>query len=177
MCVIEKSPVIETRRLVLRAPERADAPALARLANDFEVVKMTGRMPFPYGLDDAEAFIGRCEQRDPRREAQFAIEVEDEGYAGGLGFFPNEDDQLEVGYWVGRPFWGRGIATEALKGALTWAARDWKKRVVFAGHFEDNAASAVVLAKADFLYTGVVREMPSLARGETARSRMMVWLA
>jgi hypothetical protein len=47
MCVIEDSPVIETRRLVLRAPERTAAPALARLANDFEVVKMTGRMPFP----------------------------------------------------------------------------------------------------------------------------------
>ncbi len=177
MSTIEISPVIETRRLTLRAPARADAPAIAKLANDFEVTKMTGRMPFPYGLEDAEAFISRCEQRDASREAQFAIEVEDEGYAGGLGFFSNEEGKLEVGYWLGRPFWGRGIATEALKGALVWAARDWKKRYVMAGHFEDNPASAVVLAKADFLYTGVVREMPSLARGETARSRMMVWLA
>lgn len=177
MCVIEGSPVIETRRLTLRAPERGDARRMAELANDFDVVKMTGRMPFPYRLADAEAFIGRCEQRDPRREVQFAIEVEDQGYAGGLGFFPNAEGQLEVGYWLGRPFWGRGIATEALKGALVWASRDWKKRCVVAGHFEDNPASGVVLTKADFLYTGVVREMPSLARGATARSRMMVWLA
>ena len=58
-----------------------------------------------------------------------------------------------------------------------WASRDWGKRCVTAGHFEDNVASGLVLTKADFLYTGVVREMPSIARGEVARSRMMVWLA
>ena len=177
MCVIERSPVIETRRLKLRAPERRDVAVMARLANDFDVVRMTARMPWPYTARDAEAFVGRCEQRDWDEDATFAIELEDEGFAGVLGFFANADEELEVGYWLGRPFWGRGIATEALKGALVWASRDWGKRCVTAGHFEDNPASGVVLTKADFLYTGVVREMPSVARGETARSRMMVWLA
>ena len=177
MCVIEKSPVIETRRLKLRAPERRDAGVMAKLGNDFDVVRMTARMPWPYTAHDAEEFIARCEQRDWAQDATFAIELEDEGFAGVLGFFANADEELEVGYWLGRPFWGRGIATEALKGALAWASRDWGKRCVTAGHFEDNPASGVVLTKADFLYTGVVREMPSVARGEVARSRMMVWLA
>ena len=177
MCVIKRSPVIETRRLKLRAPERRDVAVMARLANDFDVVRMTARMPWPYTAQDAEAFVGRCEQRDWDEDATFAIELEDEGFAGVLGFFANADEELEVGYWLGRPFWGRGIATEALKGALAWASRDWGKRCVTAGHFEDNPASGTVLTKADFLYTGVVREMPSVARGEVARSRMMVWLA
>jgi RimJ/RimL family protein N-acetyltransferase len=177
MCVIEQSPVIETRRLTLRAPERRDAPAMARLANDFDIVRMTSRMPWPYRLKDAEDFIGRCEQRDWSQDATFAIELEDEGFAGVLGFFGNADDELEVGYWLGRPYWGRGLATEALKGALLWASREWRKRCVVAGHFEDNPASGVVLTKADFLYTGVVRDLPCAARGGTAKSRMMVWLA
>ena len=177
MCVIERSPVIETRRLTLRAPARRDAAAMAKLANDFDVVRMTARMPWPYTARDAEDFIGRCEQRDWEHDATFAIELEDEGFAGVIGFFGNADGETEVGYWLGRPYWGRGIATEALKGALGWAGRAWRKRCVVAGHFDDNPASGIVLTKADFLYTGVVREMSSVARGGTARSRMMVWLA
>lgn len=177
MCVIERSPVIETRRLTLRAPDRRDVPAIAKLANDFDVVRMTARMPWPYTAKDAEDFIGRCEHRDWAQDATFAIDLEDEGLAGVIGFFGNDSGETEVGYWIGRPYWGRGIATEALKGALLWASREWRKRCVVAGHFEDNPASGIVLTKADFLYTGVVREMQSLARGETARARMMVWLA
>lgn len=177
MCVIERSPVIETRRLTLRAPERRDARRVAELANDFDVVRMTSRMPWPYTRKDAEAFIERCEERDWARDATFAIELEDEGLAGVLGFFTNAEGEVEVGYWLGRPYWGRGIATEALKGALVWASRDWRKRCIVAGHFEDNPASGVVLTKADFLYTGVVCEMQCAARGGTARSRRMVWLA
>jgi RimJ/RimL family protein N-acetyltransferase len=177
MCVIEQSPVIETRRLTLRAPERRDARKMAAIANDFDIARMTSRMPWPYGLDDAEGFIARCEQRDWTRDATFALEVEDEGFAGCLGFFTNADDQLEVGYWLGRQWWGRGLATEALRGALTWASRDWNRRCVTAGHFADNPVSGTVLVKAGFLYTGVVRTQPSLARGAPAPTRMMVWLA
>ena len=177
MCVIETSPVIETRRLTLRAPERRDARKMAGLANDFDVVRMTARMPHPYRLKDAEDFIERCEHRDWQTDVTFAIELEDEGFVGCLGFFQNADRQLETGYWIGRPWWGRGLATEALKGALVWASRDWGKRFVTAGHYADNPASGVVLTKAGFLYTGVVKQLPSLARGEPAPSRMMVWLA
>lgn len=177
MCMIERSPIIETRRLTLRAPTRRDAAAMAELANDFDVVRMTSRMPWPYTADDAEGFIARCEQRDWQHDATFAIEVEDEGFAGVIGFFGNAEGETEVGYWLGRSYWGRGIATEALKGALGWASRDWRKRCIVAGHFADNPASGIVLTKADFLYTGVVRDLPSAARGETAPSRMMVWLA
>lgn len=177
MCVIEKTPVIETRRLALRAPERRDAARLADLANDFDIVRMTSRMPWPYGRKDAEAFIARCGQRDLSRDATFLIEVDDEGVAGCLGFFTNPEGALEVGYWIGRDWWGRGIATEALTGALAWAGRDWRKRCVTAGHFADNPVSGTVLVKSGFLYTGVTKMLDSLARGEPAPTKMMVWLA
>jgi len=177
MCVIDISPTIETRRLTLRAPGMADAPRLARLMNDFDIARMTSRVPHPYGLSDAEAFVALCQGGDPRTGRNFLLDLEDEGVVGGLGFFTPPDGRLEVGYWIGRDWQGRGLATEALTGALAWAARDWRKRYVVAGHFADNPASGQVLVKAGFLYTGEVLPRPSIARGEPADTRMMVWLA
>jgi RimJ/RimL family protein N-acetyltransferase len=177
MCVIDISPTIETRRLTLRAPGMADAPRLARLMNDYDIAKMTSRVPHPYGLTDAEDFVALCQGGDPRTGRNFLLDLEDEGVVGGLGFFTPPDGRLEVGYWIGRDWWGRGLATEALSGALAWAGRDWRRRYVVAGHFADNPASGQVLVKAGFLYTGEVRALPSRARGAPADTRMMVWLA
>jgi RimJ/RimL family protein N-acetyltransferase len=177
MCVIEKGPTIETRRMTLRAPAANDAPRIARLAGDFDVARMTTRMPWPYSLQDADGFIARSQIQDRRTDSVFVIDLEDEGAVGVLGFFTPPDGHLEVGYWLGRPYWGRGLATEALQGALTWARTDWRKKLVVAGHFADNPASAQVLIKAGFLYTGVVETKPSVARGEPVDTRMMIWLA
>lgn len=177
MCVIETTPRIETRRLTLRAPRMDDAARLAELCNDVDISRMTSRMPWPYALGDAEAFIARCAVADTRDGVNFMIDHDDAGVVGGLGFFRNAEDALEVGYWIGKPFWARGLASEALVGAMDWAARGWKKRVMAAGHFSDNPASGRVLCRAGFLYTGRVELRPSLARGEAAPCRAMVWLA
>jgi RimJ/RimL family protein N-acetyltransferase len=177
MCVIEKSPIIETRRLTLRAPHADDAARIAALCGDYAIAKMTTRMPWPYSQGDADGFVARCQVQDPRKDATFVIDHEDEGVVGVLGFFTPSVGHLEVGYWIGRPYWGRGLATEAAQGALAWARQDWRKKLVVAGHFADNPASGQVLVKAGFLYTGVVEHKPSTARAEPVPTRMMVWLA
>jgi RimJ/RimL family protein N-acetyltransferase len=177
MCVIEDSPRIETRRLVLRALDAQDAPRLAELAGDWDIVRMTGRMPHPYTLEDAEKFVAIVAAQDPRRDATFVLEHDGDGPIGVMGFFHDSEPYPEIGYWVGKPFWGQGFATEALEAALDWARLGWNKRAVAAGHFADNPASGRVLTKAGFLYTGEVKSKPSLARGEPATTRMMVWLA
>ncbi len=177
MSVIDRAPEIETRRLVLRAPTAADAPRLAKLGNDFGVCSMTTRMPFPYGLADARDFIGFAEEQDRRRDNTFVIEHEDEGVIGALGFHRPPEGLVELGYWIGRPYWGRGLATEATEAALAWARTGWRRKVIMAGHFADNPASAQVLIKAGFLYTGLVQKRHSRARGSAAPTRMMVWLA
>ena len=177
MCVIEKAPIIETRRLTLRAPAVNDAPRIGALASDYAIARMTTRMPWPYSQSDADGFVARCQGQDRRKDSTFVIDAEDEGVVGVLGFFTPPNGQLEVGYWIGRPYWGRGLATEAAQGALAWARSDWRKKLVVAGHFADNPASGQVLINAGFLYTGVVEHKPSVARGETAATRMMVWLA
>lgn len=177
MCVIEPTPVIETRRLALRSPAAQDVSRLAALANDPDIARMTLRMPHPYSAEDAESFILAVAGQDPSRAATFLIEHEDHGPVGVIGLFEDKDPAPEVGYWIGRPFWGRGYATEALEAALVWASKRWKRRALVAGHFSDNAASGRVLEKAGFLYTGEVRQGFSLARSSVTDTRRMVWLA
>ena len=176
MCSIQIEPVIETRRLALRRPRMTDAPRLAKLLNDRDLARKTPSIPHPYGLEDAQACLARAEMADPDQAALFIIDHPEQGPIGAVGF-DSEDGAPEMGCWIGRPFWGCGFATEAAKGALVWANRTWKRRYVLARHFSDDRASASVLCKADFLYTGEVRLSPSAARGEAVPSRMMVWLA
>jgi RimJ/RimL family protein N-acetyltransferase len=168
---------IMTARLRLRRVLRADADAVARLAADYAIASMTTRMPYPYGLADARRFIDLVAAQDRRRENTFVIEHPDDGVIGAVGFHKPAEAPLEMGYWIGRPHWGQGYATEASLGALAWAERDWRRRRVVAGHFADNEASGRVLVKAGFLYTGEIQNRHSRARGRIAATRMMLWLA
>jgi RimJ/RimL family protein N-acetyltransferase len=170
-------PVIQAQRLLLRPVAMADAARLAELANDFEVVKTTGGMPFPYTLADAEGFVRRAEACDPELETFFSVDLPGEGPIGTLGFYATGELGPEVGYWLGRRHWGGGLATEMLKTAMSWVRRDWGKRCVLACHQADNSASGAVLGRAGFLYTGRVEERPCKARGERVAVRWMAWLA
>lgn len=177
MCAIEISPVIATERLLLRSPVRSDAKTIASLAGDIAVSGQTCGLPHPYAEREAEAAVERAYGLDWSREAQFAIEHRHFGLVGMLGFKTGANARPQLSYWVGRPFWNRGYATEAVRGALKWVKRDWRKRLVVAGHFTDNPASGQVLCKAGFLYTGDVELKASRARGHQVPTRMMVWLA
>ena len=173
MCATELAPTIETPRLALRPVRPTDVNRIAELAADYDVARMTVRIPHPYSEEAAESFINRmCEP------GRFAIETRAHGLIGVLGFHDLDRFGVpEIGYWLGKPHWGQGLATEAVSAALVWASRGWGRKVVRAGHFADNPASGNVLIKANFLYTGEVRAKPSLARGETAPTRMMIWIA
>jgi RimJ/RimL family protein N-acetyltransferase len=94
-----------------------------------------------------------------------------------LGFRTGAQGRPDLGFSLGRRYWNRGYATEAVRAALKWVKRDWRKNVVVAGHFSDNPASGQVLCKAGFLYTGDVTLLRSQARDADVPARMMVWLA
>ncbi len=170
-------PTLASQRLRLRPFDRADAPAMAMLANDIDVARMTTSIPHPYDLEQAEAFIAHMERRDARHQAVFAIETDAAPFIGVIGIQPGPAGPPELGYWLGRPYWGAGFATEAACTVTAWAGGRWNKRLLVSGHFADNPASGQVLCKADFLYTGEVVSRRSVARGEDAPTRMMVWLA
>ena len=178
MCSYQVTPVIPTPRLRLRPLTPADAPRIAQYASDFDVAKMTTRMPHPYALEDARSFVERADDPLANDETVFGVESPKDGLIGAVGFHAGGAlNAPEFGYWIGKPWWGKGYATEAARAALKWAKTGWGRKVVFAGHFADNPASAAVLIKSGFLYTGDVKPLHSAARGEVAPTRMMVWLA
>ena len=173
MCSLSVRPDILTPRLALRPLEAQDAPELARLIDDPDIARMTTRVPHPYALGDADGFIARVRKDGAK---VFAIQPYG-GHLAGVNGFQDDSPTPEMGYWLGRPYWGRGYATEAGKGLIAWAERRWAKRGLLSSHFADNPASGRVLDKLGFLYTGEVQKRPSLARGEQVDTRMMVWLA
>jgi RimJ/RimL family protein N-acetyltransferase len=170
-------PILSSARLRMRAPEATDASRLAELAADYDIACMTTRMPHPYGLEDAIGFIDRSAEEDPRTDVTFVLEDAVDGPIGALGFFTDGGPGPEIGYWIGRPYWGRGYATEAVQTALAWADGDWGKRLTLARHFTDNPASARVLEKAGYLPTGVSETRWSVARGAAAPTRRLIRLA
>ena len=186
MCVIDRPETtgdttrrseIRTDRLILRAPAAGDVGAITRLCGDWAIASMTSRMPHPYAESDALRFVDLVARQDGARERTFAIELPGEGLIGCLGFHKTAATSLEFGYWIGQPYWGKGFATEAAAGALHWASGDWGRKAIASGHFAGNAASANVLIKSGFLYTGEIQRRHCQASGRIEPTRMMVWLA
>jgi RimJ/RimL family protein N-acetyltransferase len=178
MCAGAPEPRIETQRLVLRPPRMEDAVYIAELANDADVARMTTGVPYPYRLADAQGFIAGRGGADPTRDLPLLIEHKEFGPIGMTGFHRHPTLRLmELGYWLGHTFRGRGFATEAAKAAVAWACEARGRRAVLSSHFVDNPASGRVLAKAGFLYTGAVEARFSRGRGRPVDSRMMVRLA
>lgn len=168
---------VRTPRLTLRMPREDDAVIIATLINDRDIARMMSSVPWPYSLSDAVGFVQHTRELPPEKDCVLVADHADFGPIGVFGLTRKEDLHAELGFWLGRTFWNRGFATEATGALLGWAAESWGKRAIVAGHFADNAASGGVLCKAGFLYTGEVRPRFSLARGEAAPTRMMVWLA
>jgi RimJ/RimL family protein N-acetyltransferase len=163
--------VFETERLRLRLLAMSDAAAVARLAGDPDVARMILRAPLPYLEVAAEGWIMTLKARAPLGEDFVrAVEREGEGLVGVIGAHARGDGGFEVGYWFGRPYWGRGYATEALNSFLADARG---LGALEAGHFVDNPASGRVLEKNGFVYTGDTEWLFSLGRGARAQCRRM----
>ncbi len=145
-------------RCTVRAWELADAAALARHANNVNVSKqLRDRFPHPYTISAARAFLDHAVPARP--VTNFAIDVGGES-VGGIGFAAGSDVErfsAEIGYWLGEPFWGRGIATEALSLVTEYAFATMNILRLFALPFADNAASARVLEKAGYVREGLLR--------------------
>lgn len=168
---------ITTPRLTLRRFRDADAPALARAVNDIDIARMAARIPHPYPGEVAEGWI-LLQAPDARRELAHTFALEDRAGAlvGSIGAFrPETRFDWEIGYWIAKPHWGQGYASEALTGLMGWLAHAKGARRVTAGHFADNPASARVLAKAGFRPTGEITVMYSLGRGARVNCVEHVW--
>jgi ribosomal-protein-alanine N-acetyltransferase len=136
----------------------SDLEALVRHADNRKIwINLRDRFPHPYTRRDGRKFIRAMRGSDP--ETAFAIAVNGEA-AGGIGFVLQSDvDRIsaEIGYWLAEPFWGRGIATEALVALTRYAIGTHGLSRVFAVPFASNRASCRVLEKAGYALEGRLR--------------------
>jgi RimJ/RimL family protein N-acetyltransferase len=147
-------PTFETERLALRPLELADAAAFVRLfEGDWEAVKQTGRMPYPVTEAAMRDWIEL--HATAASETFLMMRREDGAALGGVGF-GGTGVVNELGYALGRPYWGRGYATEGVLAMIEYA-RDRGLRALEAFTFIENPASARVLDKAGFVDLGVAR--------------------
>lgn len=156
-----------TPRLLLRPGWMEDAPALAAAIGDAAVLRNLTRAPADYGLADAETFL--AQPQNPRLPNLLAF-TRTKGaprLVGGCGMHAAEDGAVELGYWIARPYWGLGFATEAAR-AVMHMTRASGVRNVRALHFADNPASGNVLRKIGFRHNGRIERRFSLGRGAAA---------
>lgn len=166
-------PRLETDRLLLRPPEIGDVAAITTWIGDYDVSKNLAAVAHPFREADARAFVGRAAEALAKGEAySFAI-VRKAGsvFMGGIGL-RLKDGRYELGYWLGKPFWGQGYATEAARRVVAFAFHDLGAETVWAGWFHDNPASGRVLAKLGAQPDGFEPRM-SLARGHEVACNTM----
>ena len=156
----------------LRPWRQADAPSLVQYANNANVSRqLRDRFPHPYTAADARQFIQSVAHARPA--TSFAIAVDGEA-VGGAGFAPGADVErysAEVGYWLGEPFWGRGITSEAVRLVSDYAFRTCNMLRLFALPFADNAQSIRVLDKAGYTREAILRS--SSVKHGTARDQAL----
>jgi RimJ/RimL family protein N-acetyltransferase len=155
-----------TERLLLRPAWPEDAEAIFAGIADEGVVRNLASAPWPYRREDAESFVLR--EHDPAFP-RFLITTQSRllGCVGIDSAGESAEGAVELGYWIARPYWGRGFATEAVKGTIEIARLLGHTRLT-AGHFTDNPASGRVLRKAGFRPTGQIARRHSCGRGEGA---------
>jgi RimJ/RimL family protein N-acetyltransferase len=178
-------PVLETARLTLRAPRFEDAEAIATLVNDRRIAENTSRIPHPYGLADAQAFLtaantddgeitflisspaalaseasgqrgNSLEVRAPDTRPEPGSSARDGGsIVGCCGIAKLDGETPEIGYWLGVAFWGKGYATESARALIDHAFGELRYDTLLAGARVSNPASRRVLEKCGFQWTGV----------------------
>ncbi len=143
----------------IRSWDWKDLVSIVRHANNRKVwINLRDRFPHPYTVSDARSWLQSANEHRP--ETNFAIVVDDEA-VGGIGFTLQQDvafRSAEIGYWLGEEFWGRGIATEALKAVTEHAFNEYDLCRLYAHVFEWNQASARVLEKAGYEFEGRLRK-------------------
>jgi ribosomal-protein-alanine N-acetyltransferase len=153
---------IEGKRICLRRIRKADAHDIYRLARNREITRFTF-IPRPYTLDNAEQFIKLTHKGwRTRRAYRFGIEDrETRRIIGivGLEAINYRHKNVEIGYWLGRPYWGKGLMTEAICLALRVPFKELRMKRVFACVFPDNTSSIRLLERIGFTFEGRLRNL------------------
>ena len=145
---------IKTKRLTLKRPDKSINKALfATQVGDWEIAKWLSDIPYPYTEKNAEKFIKKTSLDDLRFCVFF-----NKSLVGGVGLSFEENNQLDLGYWIAKDYWGNGFATEASMGLIEYVKNETEFKVITACYIKDNKASANVLKKLGFKEVGECEE-------------------
>lgn len=157
----DELPTLESTRLVLRPFTLADARELQRLVGEREIADTTLNIPHPYEDGMAEAWIDTHQSAFEARETvTLAVELRATGQlVGAIGMRLHlTNESAEIGYWVGRVYWGRGYCTEAARAMLDYAFHELRLNRVHAAHLTRNPASGRVMLKLGMTREGRQRQ-------------------
>jgi ribosomal-protein-alanine N-acetyltransferase len=164
--------VLDLGSCIVREWAAEDLGALVHHANNRKIwINVRDRFPHPYREDHGREFLARMSTQSPA--TTWAITVDGEA-VGGIGLMLMTDVErvsAEIGYWLGEAWWGRGIATEAVRGVTATAFREFDLLRIFALPFSDNAASVRVLEKAGYVLEG--RMPQSAIKDGVVRDQLM----
>ena len=151
--------MLQQEDITLRHLKETDITSIATLLNNKNITdNLRDRVPFPYTLKDAEHFLNIISKQDAI--TTFAIEYK-RLFCGVIGLFPQEDvyrKSAEIGYWLGEPFWNKGIMTKAVEIICSYGFKQLDIVRIYTGVFEYNKASMAVLEKNGFTKEGIARK-------------------
>ncbi|MFQ5640761.1 MAG: GNAT family N-acetyltransferase [bacterium] len=158
---MKRQPTLKTQRLLLRPFELTDAKDVQRLAGERAIADTTLNIPHPYADGMAEEWIST---HQPKFEAgelvNFAIILQKQNeLVGAIGLvIVTRFQRAELGYWIGKPFWGKGYCTEAAYAVLDYAFHTLHLNRVHASYLIRNPASGRVMQKLGMKYEGCARQ-------------------
>ncbi len=150
---------LETKRLILRTPDMHDAKTVQQLAGDFDIAKTTLLVPHPYPDGAAETWIEGVQTRaEEGRGYTFAIiRKSDDVFMGVVSLgIAQEHRRAELGYWIGKPYWGQGYTTEAADRVIEFGFGELNLHRIFAFAMIKNPASSRVMQKIGMSYEGTL---------------------
>ncbi|ACM38105.1 MULTISPECIES: GNAT family N-acetyltransferase [Rhizobium/Agrobacterium group] len=151
----QSCPVLLSQRLVMRAPHVEDIDALTHLANNAAVATMVSRMPHPYTAADAADFVRRSNLGEIGKCVYAITKGENGEFLGCCALEPHTDlETLEIGYWLGEPYWNNGYATEAAHALIDMAFRTRDIAFIDARCRVTNVAARRVIQKCGFQFQG-----------------------
>jgi RimJ/RimL family protein N-acetyltransferase len=150
--------IIRFGKYSIRDWRKTDAPSIARYADNREIWRnLRDGFPSPYRLSDAERYLEKVAQQNPR--TFFAIAEKKEAI-GSIGVVMGEDVHrfsAEMGYWLAEPFWKKGIMSRVVREFTDYVFQNFELNRIFAEPYTGNTASARVLEKAGFTLEGTMR--------------------
>lgn len=156
-----RQPTLETPRLILRPFTLDDAPEVKRLAGDRDIAAVTQNIPHPCEDGMAQKWIKTHPKTfNKGTGVTFAIVLRENNLlCGAIGLsFDKANNNAEIGYWIGKPYWGKGYCTEAAKALLQYGFETIGLHRIHSGHFSHNPASGRVMQKIGMKYEGCRRQ-------------------